>query len=200
MPSREGLPVELVDEAGRAIGECRVDEAHQPPGRLHRAFSVLLREPSAPLSASRVLLQQRASVKTRFSLRWANTCCGHPAPGQPVAAAANDRLRDELGVGPLALTEIGTFVYRAQDPTTGRLEYEYDHVLVGELSADQPLHPSPGEVADLRWIDLTQLRSELQTNPDIYTPWLAGVTETYARWVFGDRSDGSDVSGGASTG
>ncbi|HEX5540673.1 MAG TPA: isopentenyl-diphosphate Delta-isomerase [Micromonospora sp.] len=197
MPSREGLPVELVDEAGRAIGQCRVDEAHQPPGRLHRAFSVLLREPEPPAGAGRLLLQQRASVKTRFSLRWANSCCGHPAPGQSVEAAAHDRLRAELGIGPLPLTEIGTFIYRAEDPATGRLEYEYDHVLLGELASDHPLQPNPDEVAQLRWVDAAQLQSELRTNPDEYTPWLAGVIETFIGWAEG-RSTARGVPSGSS--
>src|SRR5258707_15596891 len=83
---REQLPVELVDRAGRAIGTCPVGKAHTAPGRLHRAFSVLLYDP-----AGRVLLQRRAAAKTRFALRWSNTCCGHPAPGQEVAAAARTR-------------------------------------------------------------------------------------------------------------
>jgi len=46
-----------------------------------------------------VLIQQRAAVKTRFPLQWANTCCGHPAPGQPVVEAAAIRLREGDVVG-----------------------------------------------------------------------------------------------------
>ena len=50
---------------------------------LHRAFSVLLFDDDG-----RTLLQQRAAVKSRFPSRWANTCCGHPGPGEPVVEAA----------------------------------------------------------------------------------------------------------------
>ena len=46
----------------------------------------------------RTLLQQRAAAKTRFPLRWANACCGHPAPGEAVTVAAARRLGEELGV------------------------------------------------------------------------------------------------------
>ncbi|HEX6967905.1 MAG TPA: isopentenyl-diphosphate Delta-isomerase [Micromonosporaceae bacterium] len=174
MSAREAHPVELVDHFGRAIGTCRVDEAHRPPGRLHRAFSVLLTD-----AAGRLLLQQRAAVKTRFPLRWANACCGHPAPGQSVLAAANIRLREELGIGPVALTELGVYAYRAEDPSTGRVEFEYDHVLRGELPADQPLRPDPAEVAALRWVGLSQLRTQLDSDPDHYAPWLGGVLAHY---------------------
>nr|WP_249412386.1 hypothetical protein [Micromonospora endophytica] len=72
-PSREAHLVELVDDAGHAVGETTVAAAHRPPGQLHRAFSVLLVAPDG-----RMLLQRRAAAKTRFPLRWANSCCGHP--------------------------------------------------------------------------------------------------------------------------
>ncbi|MFI9408091.1 isopentenyl-diphosphate Delta-isomerase [Nocardia sp. NPDC052316] len=171
---REALPVELVDEAGHAIGTCPVSQAHQAPGQLHRAFSVLLFD-----DTGRVLLQQRAAVKTRFPSQWANTCCGHPAPGEPVTAAAAVRLAEEMGLA-TALAEVGVYRYRAEDATTGRVEFEWDHVLVGLLSAGSP-HPDPAEVADYAWIRPEALRDAMADDPDAYTPWLAGVLEVAER-------------------
>ncbi|MEU8900094.1 isopentenyl-diphosphate Delta-isomerase [Nocardia sp. NPDC048505] len=168
LTDREALPVELVDEAGRAVGACPVAEAHAAPGRLHRAFSVLLFD-----EAGRVLLQQRAAVKTRFPLLWANTCCGHPAPGEPVTAAAAVRLAEELGLA-TPLTEVGEFVYQAQDPATGRVEYEWDHVLVGTLSAGEP-RPDPAEVAAFEWVPAEVAQTAMAEHPDRYTPWLGPV-------------------------
>ncbi|UGT61497.1 isopentenyl-diphosphate Delta-isomerase [Nocardia asteroides] len=167
---REALPIELVDAAGAAVGTCSVARAHRSPGMLHRAFSVLLFDASG-----RVLLQQRAAVKTRFPLRWANTCCGHPAPGQPVTEAAGIRLREELGLG-AALREAGAFTYRAADPRTGRVEFEYDHVVVGPHAGDEP-HPDPAEVADYAWVEPGQLGRDLREHPQRYAPWLGGVLE-----------------------
>ncbi|MEU1546400.1 isopentenyl-diphosphate Delta-isomerase [Nocardia sp. NPDC005745] len=167
---REALPVELVDDAGRAVGACSVAEAHLAPGRLHRAFSVLLFD-----SAGRVLLQQRAAVKTRFPSLWANTCCGHPAPGEPVATAAGLRLTEEMGLT-IALTEAGIYRYHAADLRTGRVESEWDHVLIGRLDIGAP-RPDPAEVADFAWIHPDALRDALADNPDAYTPWLAGVLD-----------------------
>ncbi|MFF0719073.1 isopentenyl-diphosphate Delta-isomerase [Micromonospora sp. NPDC003816] len=170
--SREAHLVELVDDSGRRIGSATVSAAHQTPGQLHRAFSVLLVSPDG-----RILLQRRAAAKTRFPLRWANTCCGHPQPGEDVAESANRRLHEELGVGPVVLTEVGVHVYRAEDPSTGRVEVEYDHVLRGEFSPDTPLSPEPAEVAELRWVDPAALTAELDRNPDAYAPWLVGVVD-----------------------
>ncbi|WP_223885839.1 isopentenyl-diphosphate Delta-isomerase [Nocardia colli] len=171
---REALPVELVDDAGHAIGTCPVSQAHQAPGQLHRAFSVLLFD-----DAGRVLLQQRAAVKTRFPSRWANTCCGHPAPGEPVAAAAAVRLAEEMGLA-TPFTEVGVYRYRAKDPSTGRVEVEWDHVLVGRLAVGAP-RPNPDEVADYVWIEPGALREAMASEPDAYTPWLAGVLELAER-------------------
>ncbi|WP_320067333.1 isopentenyl-diphosphate Delta-isomerase [Micromonospora sp. RTGN7] len=170
MSSREAHLVELVDDDGRAHGESTVAIAHQPPGRLHRAFSVLLVDPDG-----RVLLQRRAAAKTRFPLRWANSCCGHPAPGESLVEAANRRLGEELGAGPVDLTEVGVYVYYAEDPFTGRVEHEYDHVLRADVSTDTPLRPDAGEVAEVRWVDPASLEADLTVDPRAYAPWLGGV-------------------------
>ncbi|MFC4016667.1 isopentenyl-diphosphate Delta-isomerase [Micromonospora sp. GCM10011542] len=174
--SREDHLVELVDDAGRVRGETTVAAAHQPPGQLHRAFSVLLVDPDG-----QVLLQRRAAVKTRFPLRWANSCCGHPAPGESLVEAANRRLREELGAGPVELTEVGVYVYYAEDPTTGRVEFEYDHVLRGEFLPGAALRPDPDEVAELRWADPTALEADLDVDPRAYAPWLGGVVNRLLR-------------------
>lgn len=171
-PTREGLLVELVSPTGSATGAATVAEAHASPGLLHRAFSVHLLDANG-----RLLLQRRAETKTRFPLRWANACCGHPAPGQTVAAAALQRLSEELGLEDVDLTEVGVYAYRAGDPATGLIEHEYDHVLLGIVDSDAVrLKPDPAEVASLRWMDPGDLRSDLVARPTAYAPWLAGVT------------------------
>jgi isopentenyl-diphosphate Delta-isomerase len=162
--------VEVVDHRGRACGVRTVAEVHQRPGQLHRAFSVILKD-----QTGRILLQRRSAAKTRFASLWANTCCGHPTPGQPIASSANLRLREELGLAPITLSHAGVYVYYAEDPITGRVEFEYDHVLVGNVAADVPLSPDPNEVADLCWISRNELISSLDAEPKSCAPWLAGV-------------------------
>jgi isopentenyl-diphosphate delta-isomerase len=190
---RESHLVELVDAEGMPIGSATVDEAHRAPGRLHRAFSVFLRD-----QEGRVLLQQRAAAKTRFPLRWANTCCGHPEPGEDLATSAGRRLVEEMGIGGVSLTEVGVYSYYAEDPATGRVEYEYDHVLLGDLPAARPVLADAEEVAGARWVPLPELRADLTADPRAYAPWLAGVTERLEAYLLPDGSPGLPNSPGLS--
>ena len=162
--------VELVDPTGAALGACSVTEAHAPPGRLHRAFSVLLFD-----GDGRVLLQRRALTKSRFAGRWTNTCCSHPAPGEDLAESARRRLDEELGlsVDAGALRELGRFTYRAADPDSGTVEHEFDHVLVGRHDAEP--RPLASEVDSWRWVEPRRLRAELAAAPQLHSPWLDGV-------------------------
>ena len=190
MTAREEHLVELVDADGEALGSTTVAEAHQAPGRLHRAFSVFLRD-----GDGQVLLQQRAAVKTRFPLRWANTCCGHPQPGEELTTAAARRLIEEVGVADVPLHEVGVYAYYAEDPATGRVEYEYDHVLIGDLPAGVHPLPDPDEVADFRWVPVEALLDELGRDSRSYAPWLLGVTTRLAEHL-GTRDEASERTGG----
>jgi isopentenyl-diphosphate Delta-isomerase len=146
-----------------------VVDAHSPPGQRHRAFSVVLIGTDGS-----TLLQRRASAKTRFPLRWANACCGHPGPGESTVEAAMRRLGEELGLNGVELTEVGVYAYRAEDAATGTVEDEYDHVLIGLIDVNAALAPDPAEVAELAWVDPQQVSSVLAGN-EAYAPWLAGV-------------------------
>ena len=169
--SREQHLVELVDESGVALGHATVAEAHTAPGRLHRAFSVVLFRDDG-----RILLQRRAHSKTRFPLHWANSCCGHPGPGEDLSEAAARRLSEELGVVHVALSIAGVYLYRAIDPVTGRVEHEYDHVLVGRVGGGFAIRIDPKEIAQLRWADPAHLGGNAIPGP--LAPWLAGVVRT----------------------
>jgi isopentenyl-diphosphate delta-isomerase len=185
MTAREAHIVELVTDDGEPAGTATVADAHDWPGLLHRAFSVLLVDPHG-----RLLLQRRASVKTRFANRWGNACCGHPPPGEDVAAAAGRRLAEELGLPAVALAPVGVYRYRAGDARTGRVEHEYDHVLVGRVPPGQPFRPDPAEIDELRWMSLADLNTDIENRPASYVPWLAGVLSVWCDAVTAESTGG----------
>ena len=92
MPRDEDISVVLVDEDDNVVGYGDKIEVHRK-GLLHRAFSVLMFNDQGEL-----LLQKRADSKYHAGGLWANTCCGHPFPGEDVKDAAERRLLEEFGI------------------------------------------------------------------------------------------------------
>ena len=151
----------LVDLDDRVIGYGEKMEVHRK-GLLHRAFSVFL------FHGDRLLIQQRAAGKYHCGGLWANTCCSHPHAGQLLQDAVQQRLMEECGITGVSLREAGCFVYRAVFPN-GLTEYEMDHVFVGAYEG--AFSPDPGEIAELRYVPLAELKKDMITNPEKYAPW-----------------------------
>ncbi len=170
VPDRSGAPahavVVTVDEDGRPTGVMNKAAAHRGAGVRHLAFSVVIFD-----HEERMLLQRRTEDKATFGGHWANACCSHPFPGESIVAAAERRVREELGVALVGATEQGRFSYAAIDPATGMGENELDVVVVGRIGSD-PV-PDDGEIAELRWFT----RAELASSDLLRAPWLDGVLE-----------------------
>ena len=159
--------VVLVDAGDRVVGTAPKLDAHRT-GVLHRAFSVFVFD-----SQGFLLLQQRARSKYHSGGLWTNTCCGHPRPGEATVAAAQRRLREEMGIA-CALREAGRFLYRA-DVGGGLVEHELDHVLVGR--SDREPVPDPAEVAGWRRAAVADLQVEMARVPSRFTAWLPRALE-----------------------
>jgi isopentenyl-diphosphate Delta-isomerase len=162
--------VVLVAEDGSVVGESSKLAAHEAPGLLHLAFSVVLYREDG-----RTLLQRRALSKYHFPGAWGNACCSHPLPGEDLIDSAQARVREELGIN-CALEDVGSLVYRASCEHSGLVEYELDHVLIGEIAAEP--RPDPSEVAEVRW---DEPRSVLASPPEPAAPWLVSVLELAER-------------------
>ena len=152
----------LVDTNDSPIGQMEKLEAHQK-GELHRAFSIFIFNTKREL-----LLQQRALDKYHSGGLWTNTCCSHPRPGEDNLAAANRRLKEEMGMK-ANLTPAFSFTYRAEFES-GLIEHEYDHVFFGKSDLLPVINKE--EVEQYKYINLDTLKQELLLYPDHYTPWL----------------------------
>ncbi|MFR0355966.1 isopentenyl-diphosphate Delta-isomerase [Streptomyces sediminimaris] len=164
----DAILLELVDENGVTIGTAEKLAAHQPPGQLHRAFSVFLFD-----EHGRLLLQQRAPGKYHSPGVWSNTCCGHPYPDEAPFAAAARRTYEELGVSPSLLAEAGTVRYNHPDPASGLVEQEYNHLFVGMVQA--PLRPDPEEVGETAFVTPAELAE--RHAEDTFSAWFMTVLD-----------------------
>lgn len=165
--------VELVDRNGASTGTSTKLAAHQPPGQLHRAVSVILFD-----DYGRVLLQRRAQEVYHFADRWSNTCCTHPRPGERPVDTASRRLIEEMGVS-AELTEAGSFFYKAEDPASGLVENEYDHVFLGRFTGIP--RPDDGLVSDWTWAENETIEQQYTADPTPFTPWLPKVLDLARR-------------------
>ena len=132
---------------------------------LHRAVSVVIFD-----GDNRTLLQRRAPGTYHFANRWSNTCCTHPRSGEDPLAAARRRLTEEMGMT-LELTEVGIFLYRAEDPVSGLVENEYDHVFVGTFTGTP--RPNGRVVSDWAWASNATLQSRITGHPNSSYPLAA---------------------------
>ncbi|MFJ8941745.1 isopentenyl-diphosphate Delta-isomerase [Streptomyces sp. NPDC102395] len=164
----DAILLELVDADGLTIGTAEKLAAHQPPGQLHRAFSVFLFD-----ERGRLLLQQRALGKYHSPGVWSNTCCGHPYPGEAPFAAAARRTFEELGVSPSLMAEAGTVRYNHPDPASGLVEQEYNHLFVGLVQSR--LRPDPEEVVDTAYVTPAELAE--RHAKDTFSAWFMTVLD-----------------------
>jgi isopentenyl-diphosphate delta-isomerase len=168
--ARDDEPLILVDEHNRATGRAGKRAVHTR-GLLHRAFSIFLVD-----ATGRLLLQQRSRAKYHSGGLWANSCCGHPRPGERTRAAAQRRLREELG----ATTGL-QFGFRARYRTAlanGLVENEIVYVYFG--GAPAALRPNPAEVGAVRSLSLAALRTDIARHPRRYAYWLRHYLRNHA--------------------
>jgi isopentenyl-diphosphate Delta-isomerase len=159
----------LVDERNRATGTAGKTRVHRE-ALLHRAFSIFLVD-----ARGRLLLQKRQRTKYHSAGLWANSCCGHPRPGERTLVAARRRLSEELGITS-ALT-FGFFARYRAALDAGMHENEFVYVYFGPLIA-QP-KPDPAEVSDVEFASADEIARRIARQPEGFVYWLRHYFENH---------------------
>ncbi|MEL6322969.1 MAG: isopentenyl-diphosphate Delta-isomerase [Pseudomonadota bacterium] len=152
----------LVDENDEVLGPAPKLETHRS-GQLHRAFSVFLFDEMGD-----TLIQRRADVKYHSRGKWANSCCGHPRPGEAIDVAATRRVMEELGLE-VELNYGFTSRYCAQLDNE-MIENEFVHLLFGRVTKTPAPHPD--EVSEYAFVSMGDLRSHIAASAEPYAVWL----------------------------
>lgn len=151
----------LVDACDRQIGLMPKMEAHEK-GVLHRAFSVFILNDKGEL-----MLQKRALHKYHSPGLWTNTCCSHQRDGETNINAGKRRLYEEMGFVS-ELQEITSFIYKAPFDN-GLTEHELDHVMIGKHNGPPKINRE--EVADWKWMPVSEIHKDIIAHPERYTAW-----------------------------
>lgn len=162
--------VVLINAHGRIEGFAEKLYAHQHKMH-HQAFSVWI---SRLHNGQReFLLQRRAFSKYHSGGLWANTCCGHPRPGEHVAQGAHRRLREELGITNTPLRFLKSWNYLAA-VGSGLHENETTYVFFG-LMQNPIIVMNIEEVMDYQWCNIADIERLYEQNPTVFSAWFWGV-------------------------
>lgn len=173
----------LVDEHDNPKGIAEKLAAHQQ-SLCHRAFSIFIFREHPQVE---ILLQQRAHNKYHSPGQWTNTCCSHPRPGEDIILAGQRRLKEEMNIE-TELTSAGFFHYIAHFDN-GLTENEIDHVLIGKNPTSE-ITINPEEAQAYQWINISQLKNELELTPHKFTPWLKQALQlAETKWNQDKRSN-----------
>jgi isopentenyl-diphosphate delta-isomerase len=167
----------LVNDQDDQIGLMPKMEAHKK-GVLHRAFSVFIFN-----SKNELMLQQRAAHKYHSPLLWTNTCCSHQRDGETNIEAGTRRLCEEMGFT-TALKEVTSFIYKAPFDN-GLTEHEFDHVMTGFYEMDPVINKE--EVEAWKWMPVEAVKSDIESNPEIYTAWFKIIFKNFYTHINSER-------------
>ena len=167
----------LVNDQDEQIGLMPKMEAHKK-GVLHRAFSVFIFN-----SKNELMLQQRAAHKYHSPLLWTNTCCSHQRDGETNIEAGTRRLSEEMGFT-TALKEVTSFIYKAPFDN-GLTEHEFDHVMTGFYEMDPVINKE--EVEAWKWMPVEAVKSNIESNPEIYTAWFKIIFKNFYSHINSER-------------
>ncbi len=166
-----GAEVVAVDAAtGEVLAPVDRIKAHTGEGILHQAFLTLLVEGQG--EDTRLLLCRRSPLKRLWGGVLADSCAGHPLPGEDVAAATARRINEELGITrePGELKHLGHVVYR-EDHGDGRCECEWCEVYLAHVEPGE-LHINQEEISEVRRVAPSELDGYLRGHPEQLAPWL----------------------------
>ena len=157
----------LVDEKGKALGTATSEVCHAGIGRLHLAFAAFIVN-----SKSKIILTKRSEKKSLWPGYWDASTISHVLPGETVESAATRRGKEELGIS-VEFKDLGAFFYTERYGENA--ENEYCHILVGRSRETPDFNPV--EITEIRNISFADLKNEIKTKPDIFTPWLKIAVE-----------------------
>ena len=167
----------LVNEKDEVIGFEEKVKCHLNKGILHRAFTTFLLN-----SKGKVLIQKRSKSKMLWPLCWETSCSSHPRENETYEESGQRRLKEELGIDTV-LKIADKFTYHSFYKDVGA-EHEICATLIGKY--DHEIDFNTDEIADVKWIEIDELKEKLNKNSKDYAPWL-GIALERLQKLYGNK-------------
>ena len=146
---------DVVDSEDIVIGKASRFQVHNDD-LMHRSVHILVFN-----STGSLFLQKRAMVKAESPGLWDSSAAGHVESGEDYISCAKRELNEELSLSDVQLDEV--LFIPAQSTTF------WEHVRVYKCVTDSNIYINKNEISEGRYIKLSEVRTLMQLNPEIYT-------------------------------
>lgn len=156
----------LVDSRDRPVGTAEKVAAHKGVGKLHRAFTIFLRN-----HQDLWLTTKRSAEKPLWPMWWDAACSSHQRPDENDIEASRRRLKFELGIKARELEYAFKYEYHAvYSPQWA--ENEINHIVIGEFDGRPNINPR--EVVEFKWRTSQEI-NEIVADPEqkVFAPWFS---------------------------
>jgi isopentenyl-diphosphate Delta-isomerase len=160
--------VDLLDSSGCTVGKMKPKSAVHRDGDWHGAAHVWILN-----TMSQILIQRRSSTKENWPNLWDVSVAGHLSAGEAPVEAAIREAKEELGVTlvPDECRYLFSVAERVSLNNGKYVDNEYHHVFLVEKDLDvRDLKFTDGEVAEVSFIALRELQTNLTTDPSRFVP------------------------------
>lgn len=155
---------ETFDDSSQPTGLMGRSEVHAR-GIWHRAANVFLFRSDGSL-----IIQRRHPDKDIWPNAWDLSAAEHLKPGESFLQGALRGINEELGIKLPTLEQIGEQVKsKLDDPANHIRDYEMQMSFRGISDAEIVIQKD--EVAEIRTVKLSELRSNMEASPEMFTPW-----------------------------
>jgi len=162
------LPEEIFDVCDandRVIGQAPRSDVHARR-LLHRAVHIFVLNTRGEL-----LIHKRSATKDEYPLCYTSSASGHLGAGETYDEAAPRELEEELGLT-TPIEYLASF--------RGGPELAMEHTALYRTVTDAPLHPDPGEIAEVEFLPVDAIVERVRATPDCFTPPFRVLLAWYA--------------------
>ncbi len=161
----------IVDENNQPTGESMPREQAWKEGKYHRIVRIIVQD-----EQGLILLQKRTITKASYPGLWTDAVSGHVDKGETYETTAPRELMEEIGIS-ATLEKVGIFTLH--DVTNNGINNSFHCVFKTTIPSSTKLTLEPDEVSEVRWVSLSDLKLEIEKNPELYTPGLKIEINTY---------------------
>ncbi len=157
---------DVCDEMDQVVGQAPRHVVHAQ-GLIHRAVHIWVFR-----TDGRLLVHKRSMTKDEYPGCITSSASGHLAAGEDYSTAAVRELHEELGLS-------GELTFVLKLPASP--ETAHEHTVLYRLTTDQAPVPDPAEIASVDYRDISELKEQIASNPEAFSPPFRSLIAAYPK-------------------